>query len=140
LRAIMKTGEETEATMKTILMIEDDPRLYTATKDLLEISGYKVIGAGTLSDGLQEAERICPDLIILDILLPDGNGLRKRMELREKSGAPVLVMSAIGMKKEEISTLRAAGDDYLGKPYLTEELLKCVERMTNETEKINGPA
>jgi DNA-binding response OmpR family regulator len=62
------------------------------------------------------------------------------MELKGKSGAPVLVMSAIGMRKEEISALRAAGDDYLGKPYLTEELLKRVERMTKETERVSDPA
>jgi two-component system OmpR family response regulator len=123
-----------------ILMIEDDPALYAVTKSLLEISGYEVIGAGTLFDGLREAEQMRPDLIILDILLPDGNGLNKRMELKGKSGAPVLVMSAIGMRKEEISALRAAGDDYLGKPYLTEELLKRVERMTKETERVSDPA
>jgi len=106
-----------------ILIIEDNPDILSSNKKLLEISGYRVITAGSVAEGRKLFAEKAPDLIILDILLPDGNGLDLCREIRKDSGVRILFLSALNTKEDVIEGLRKGGDDYLGKPYLTEELL-----------------
>lgn len=113
----------------TILLVEDDPDILRANRMALELEGYRVLAAETLQKGREAVAREKPDLIVLDITLPDGNGLAYCRELRGVSGVRVLFLSALGTKEDTIAGLRAGGDDYIAKPYLMDELLARVEAL-----------
>ena len=113
----------------TILIIEDDYDIGRANRAALELEGYRVMEADTLAKGRRIVEDALPDLIILDILLPDGNGLQYCEELRGKSGIRILFLSALNTKSDILAGLRAGGDDYMAKPYDMDELLLRVEAL-----------
>ncbi len=112
-----------------ILIIEDDINIADANRAALELEGYRVITADTLSKGRAIVEESFPDLIILDILLPDGNGLCYCEELRGKDGVRILFLSALNTKEDVLAGLRAGGDDYIAKPYDMDELILRVETL-----------
>lgn len=120
----------------TILIIEDDYNIRSANRAALELEGYKVLEADTLSKGRQIVEDSLLDLIILDILLPDGNGLLYCEELRGKSGIRILFLSALNTKSDLLAGLRAGGDDYMAKPYDMDELLLRVEALLRRGKNI----
>jgi len=113
----------------TILIVEDDSDILRANRSILELEGYTVYCADTLAKGRERMRTSKIDLILLDILLPDGSGLELCRELRGKSDVRILFLSALNTKNDVINGLRAGGDDYLAKPYLTEELLLRVEAL-----------
>lgn len=113
----------------TILIIEDDHDIRCANRAAFELEGYRVMEAGTLMEGRKIAEEFLPDLILLDVLLPDGNGLQYCKELRGKNGIRILFLSALSTKTDLLAGLRAGGDDYMAKPYDMDELLLRVEAL-----------
>lgn len=112
-----------------ILIVEDDHDIRSANCAALKLEGYLVMEADTLTKGRSLVEEFSPDLIILDILLPDGNGLRYCEELRGKSGIRILFLSALNTKADSLAGLRAGGDDYISKPYDMDELLLRVKAL-----------
>lgn len=112
-----------------ILLIEDDPDIASANKIMLELEGYSVIEARTLKKGKELVESASPDLVVMDIMLPDGNSLDYCRELRGKSGVRILFLSALGTKEDIVEGLRAGGDDYLAKPYIMDELLLRIQSL-----------
>lgn len=112
-----------------ILIVEDDRDILNANCAALELEGYDVLTADTLAKGRAIAEERSPDLIILDILLPDGNGLCYCEELRGVSGVRILFLSALNTMEDVLAGLRAGGDDYISKPYDIDELLLRVEAL-----------
>ena len=102
---------------KTILLVEDDARLLNSNRLLLEGEGYHVLTAGNLARARESVAAGTPDLVVLDILLPDGNGLDFLQELRCRSAAPVLFLTALGTNADMVKGLEAGGDDYLAKPF-----------------------
>lgn len=104
-----------------ILLVEDNPKILTANTRILQAEGYHVATATTLA----EARRLLvqqPDLIILDLMMPDGNGLDFIAEIRNSCIAPVLLLTALAEKQDRLLGLRAGGDDYITKPYDIDEL------------------
>lgn len=112
-----------------ILMIEDNPDILRTNREQLELEGYRILEAESLAEGRQAADEEKPDLILLDILLPDGSGLEYCRELFGGNRPRILFLSALNTKQEVIAGLRAGGDDYITKPYLMEELLARVEAL-----------
>jgi two-component system, OmpR family, KDP operon response regulator KdpE len=110
----------------TILLVEDEIEIRRFVRQALESDGCQVREAGTMAQGLSDATTHKPDLIILDLGLPDGDGVEFVQRLRCWSNIPVLVLSARSAEQSKIAVLDAGADDYLTKPFLVGELLARV--------------
>lgn len=110
----------------TILLIEDEAQIRRLVRAALEEEGYRVQECGTLKEGLAQLHSNNVQLLILDLGLPDGDGIAFIRELRTQFPLPVLVLSARSAEGEKIRALDAGADDYLTKPYSTGELLARV--------------
>ena len=106
-----------------ILVVDDEPQILRAMQMKLRGAGYAVETAATAEEALMKAAMRPPDAIILDLLLPDGNGSDVCRELRTWTTAPVLVLSAVGEESQKIAALDAGADDYVTKPFSGDELL-----------------
>jgi two-component system KDP operon response regulator KdpE len=109
-----------------ILLIEDEVQIRRFVRIALEAEGHRVLESGTMANGLVQTHESKPQLVILDLGLPDGDGIAFIRELRTQSGIPVLVLSARSAEGEKIRALDAGADDYLTKPFTTGELLARV--------------
>ena len=106
-----------------ILLVEDEPQMRRFLRVALEGSGYRYLEAATGQEGLTLAVQHRPEAILLDLGLPDMDGLDVVMRLREWSRTPVIVISARGQEGDKVAALDAGADDYLTKPFGTRELL-----------------
>jgi len=106
-----------------ILLIEDEPQMRRFLRVALEGSGYRYLEAATGQEGLVLAVQHRPEAILLDLGLPDMDGLALMASLREWSRTPVIVISARGQESDKVGALDAGADDYLTKPFGTSELL-----------------
>jgi len=113
----------------TILLVEDDPHIRRFVRAALEGDGCRVAEASTVQQGLIEAGTRKPDLVILDLGLPDADGLRFVRDLRTWSSMPVLVLSARAAEEDKIDVLDAGADDYLTKPFSVVAVLAHVRAM-----------
>ena len=117
----------TEAVQKAvILLVEDEREIRRFVRAALEDGGFKVFEADTLQRGLIEAGTRKPDLVILDLGLPDGDGVDFVRDVRAWSGVPILVLSARVEERDKVRALDAGADDYVAKPFGTAELLARV--------------
>jgi two-component system, OmpR family, KDP operon response regulator KdpE len=110
----------------TVLVIEDEPALQRFLRVTLAAQDYKVIEATTGEQGLRHAGTALPDLIVLDLGLPDVDGVEVTRRLREWSAVPIIVVSARGKEQDKVVALDAGADDYLTKPFGVGELLARV--------------
>ena len=106
-----------------VLVVEDDPALSRFLRTALTANGYRVLDAATLGEARIAVTTHRPDLALLDLGLPDGDGLTLVREVRGWSRLPILVVSARGREADKIEALDAGADDYLTKPFGTGELL-----------------
>ena len=106
-----------------ILLVEDEPQMRRFLRVSLEGSGYRYLEAATGQEGLALAAQHRPEAILLDLGLPDLDGLEVVARLREWSQTPVIVISARGQETDKVAALDAGADDYLTKPFGTRELL-----------------
>ena len=128
----------------TVLIIEDEQAIRRFVRAALEGEGHRVHETGTLQRGLLEAGTRKPDLVILDLGLPDGDGVDFIRDLRTWSGMPVLVLSARVEEYDKVEALDAGADDYLVKPFGVEELLArvravCRRRLSEGTSSLSYP-
>jgi two-component system KDP operon response regulator KdpE len=107
----------------TAIVIEDEPQIRRFVRGALEDEGWQVHEAASLRDGLSAAGTRQPDLIVLDLGLPDGDGVRLIRDVRGWSAVPIIVLSARSDEADKIDALDAGADDYLTKPFGTGELL-----------------
>ncbi|MTD26823.1 two-component system response regulator KdpE [Erwinia sorbitola] len=112
--------------MPTILIVEDEKEIRRFLRVALEGEGFRVVDAETLSRGLIEAATRKPELVILDLGLPDGDGSEFIREVRQWSSMPVIVLSARSDEQDKINALDAGADDFLTKPFGVGELLARV--------------
>ena len=109
-----------------ILIVEDEKEIRRFVRIALESEGWRVFESDTLQRGLIEAGTRKPDLVILDLGLPDGDGLSYIQDLRQWSAIPIIVLSARSNEEDKVSALDAGADDYLSKPFGISELLARV--------------
>lgn len=124
-----------------ILLIEDEREIRRFVRTALEASHYRPHEANTVQQGLIEAKNCQPDLVILDLGLPDEDGIRFIKDFRHWSSNPILVLSARTAEHEKIYALDAGADDYLTKPFSVGELLARIRALLrrggqNDNEKI----
>ena len=121
---------------KTILLAEDDKKVQSFNKRLLAGEGFAVQTAMTLADARGILEQQAIDAMILDIGMPDGNGLDFLRELRQTSRIPVLMLTGYGETSDVIKGFESGCDDYLRKPYTFAELLARLKRLLYRAEQL----
>jgi two-component system KDP operon response regulator KdpE len=112
--------------MHQILVIEDEPAIRNVLRVLLEAEGYRFVEADTAMRAEIEARSHKPDLLLVDLGLPDGDGLKVIKKVRGWSPVPIIVLSARTMEEQKIAALDAGADDYVTKPFSAPELLARV--------------
>jgi two-component system KDP operon response regulator KdpE len=106
-----------------VLVVEDEAQMRTFVRIALEAHGYQMLEAPTLSEGIRQARSYSPDLVLLDLGLPDGDGSSVMRRIREYSEVPILVISARGTEESKVRALDEGADDYLTKPFGAAEMM-----------------
>ncbi|GAQ50470.1 response regulator transcription factor [Streptomyces acidiscabies] len=117
-----------------LLVVEDDPGIRMLLESALRLSGYEVLGAATGREALRTVDESHPDLVLLDIMLPDLDGIEVTRGLRASGvRTPVLFLTARGELADRIAGLSAGGDDYVPKPFSIEEVLLRIRAILRRT-------
>ncbi|HEV2812189.1 MAG TPA: response regulator transcription factor [Solirubrobacteraceae bacterium] len=111
------------APRQRILVCDDEPQILRALRITLRNEGFEVQAASGAVEALDAAALQPPDAAILDLLLPDGDGIEMTRRLREWSGLPIIVLSAVGEEEQKVRALEAGADDYVTKPFSPRELV-----------------
>lgn len=119
----------------TILIIEDEAQIRHFLRTTLTTHGYQLLEAATASHGIAQTAQRQPDLILLDLGLPDRDGIEVTRQLREWSTVPIIVVSARGQEQDKVDALDAGADDYLTKPFGVKELLARVRVALRHAER-----
>jgi two-component system, OmpR family, KDP operon response regulator KdpE len=106
-----------------VLLIEDEPEMRRFLRAALGAESVQLVEAATAREGLAQAAGRKPDLVLLDLGLPDGDGIDVTRRIREWSSVPIIVISARGQESDKVAALDAGADDYLTKPFGVPELL-----------------
>jgi DNA-binding response OmpR family regulator len=120
--------------VKTVLVVDDEPQILRLVRDYLEHSGFSVLTAGTGPEALRSARTGRLDLVVLDLGLPEVDGLDVLRELRRKGGLPVIVLTARGEETDKLVGLELGADDYLTKPFSPKELVARVRAVLRRAE------
>ena len=107
---------------RTILVVEDEESITVPLTEALDREGFDTEVAGTVADALELAARIRPDLVLLDVMLPDGSGYDVCRELRRDSSVPIIMLTARGEETDRIVGLELGADDYIVKPFSAREV------------------
>ena len=121
--------------MKSVLVVEDETKIARLVRDYLEHAGFEVIVTGTAGAALSSARGSKPDLVVLDLGLPDGDGLDVTRELRRTSNVPILMLTARGEEPDRIAGLELGADDYVVKPFSPRELVARVRAVLRRSEE-----
>jgi two-component system KDP operon response regulator KdpE len=118
---------------RRILAVDDELQILRALKATLRAQGYEVITAANMEEGLDAAAVSSVDAAIIDLLLPDGDGIELCRRLREWTSMPIILLSAVGEEGEKVRALRAGADDYVTKPFGARELVARLEAVLRRT-------
>ncbi len=115
------------ASASRVLVCDDELQIIRALKVILRDSGFEVLATATAKEALDTAAVENPDAAIIDLVLPDGDGVEVCAQLRSWSEMPILVLSAVGEEQEKVRALEAGADDYVTKPFGPRELVARLE-------------
>jgi two-component system, OmpR family, KDP operon response regulator KdpE len=119
-----------------VLVVDDEPQIVRGLRVVLRNAGFQVDSAGTKEEALDALSHRPPDAVLLDLVLPDGSGVDVCRQVREWSHVPIVVVSAVGDEREKVRALDAGADDYVTKPFGSQELaarLRAVLRRVSDT-------
>lgn len=119
-----------------ILVVDDEPAILRTLGTSLRAHGYQVDTAATAREAVAAQERTRPDLVLLDLGLPDGDGREVIRRIRERGATPIIVLSARGGERDKVSALDLGADDYVSKPFSSGELLA---RIRAALRRLAGP-
>jgi two-component system, OmpR family, response regulator RegX3 len=111
---------------RTILLVEDEESITTPLVEALRREGFDTAVSGTAGESLALADRVKPDLVLLDVMLPDGSGFDVCRELRARSRVPIIMLTARGEEADRVAGLELGADDYVVKPFSARELVARV--------------
>jgi two-component system, OmpR family, response regulator RegX3 len=127
---------------RTILMVEDEESITVPLAEALDREGFDTKVANTVAEALEKAGRRMPDLILLDVMLPDGSGYDVARILRERSNVPIIMLTARGEETDRVVGLELGADDYIVKPFSAREVaarIRAVLRRAGETKPAGAP-
>jgi two-component system, OmpR family, KDP operon response regulator KdpE len=116
-----------------VLVVDDEPQIVRALKVVLREAAFEAVPAETASEALDLAAVRPPDAAIVDLVLPDGDGVELTRRLREWSEMPILVLSAVGEEEQKVRALEAGADDYITKPFGARELVARLQAALRRT-------
>jgi two-component system KDP operon response regulator KdpE len=122
-----------------VLVCDDEPHIVRALKLILREAGYEVVQAGSVAEALEQAPLHPLDAAIVDLLLPDGDGVEICRALREWSEMPILLLSAVGDEDQKVRALEAGADDYVTKPFSPRELIARLQAVLRRTPAADEP-
>ena len=123
----------------TLLVIDDEPQIRKFLRISLASQGYKVLEAGTGAEGLRHAALSRPDLVVLDLGLPDMDGQQVLREMREWSAVPVMVLSVRASEAQKVQALDGGANDYVTKPFGIQEFLARVRALLRQVPQASAP-
>lgn len=125
---------------RRILIIEDEKDISRIIRDYLNMNGYEATTAGTGTEGLNAVDTLVPDFIVLDIMLPDMDGIEICRKIRDKSNVPVLILSARGSDTDKVLGLGFGADDYMTKPFSVSELVARINAHLRRIDNLSMPS
>jgi two-component system KDP operon response regulator KdpE len=123
-----------------VLVVEDEAQMRTFVRIALESNGYQMLEAPTAAEGIRQARAYSPDVVLLDLGLPDADGSQVTRRIREYSSVPILVISARGNEQSKVEALDDGADDYLTKPFGAAELMARIRVALRKTASRDAPA
>ena len=124
---------------RTVLLVEDEPSITEPLAESLGREGFDTKVAATAAEALDLAARIQPDLVLLDVMLPDGSGFDVCRELRQRSQVPIIMLTARGEEADRVVGLELGADDYIVKPFSAREVAARIRAMLRRTESPTQP-
>ena len=121
----------------TILIIDDDAKLNQLLKDFLKDFGFEVLAETHPARGLKKLKQASPDLVILDIMLPDMDGFEVCRAIRQTSNIPIIMLTARGEVTDKVVGLELGADDYLAKPFEPRELVARIQSVLRRTQQLS---
>ncbi|HSW58663.1 MAG TPA: response regulator transcription factor [Dehalococcoidales bacterium] len=121
-------------TNQTILVVDDEPRVIQSLQMHLELEGFRVISAGNGFQAIEKVVKENPGLIILDVMMPEMDGLETLKKIRSISDVPVIFLSVKGEEYDRVRGLDLGADDYMTKPYSPRELISRIKAVLRRTE------
>ena len=117
----------------TVLVVDDEPRLVDVVRMNLEVEGYRVVAAASGMEALERLKQDLPDLVILDVMMPEMDGYETLRQIRDVSNVPVIMLTVRQDEQDRIRGLEIGADDYLGKPYSPRELQSRIKAVLRRT-------
>jgi two-component system, OmpR family, response regulator RegX3 len=137
--AFLRSGQNADVQRKRmVLLVEDEPSIAEPLAEAIGREGFETKVAGTVAESLALAAQIEPDLVLLDVMLPDGSGFDVCRELRQRSQVPIIMLTARGEEADRVIGLELGADDYVVKPFSAREVVARIRAVLRRTEVSPG--
>lgn len=125
---------------KKLLLVDDEPELLKMVSGILQDTGFeKILLAASVKEAITVTKECKPDLIILDVMLPDGDGFSFMQQIRTFTNIPIIFLTARDESTDKLSGLGLGADDYISKPFLTQELILRIYAVLRRSYKADNP-